>query len=534
MSEAFQLGRVLEDYRSHRWEKALNESLSAVEKEKKEEKGEVFEVIWRCYHKLGKKSESVYWALRAYSAFPSRAESLVHLARTFIDMEDYETAKIFADLGEKLQLPETEIEEKGNKISSKIFFDPDAYRYRSTFYKSVLLFYSQPEAVQKGIQACDRLLLRQGTQAVHPKDLHRTKNNLKYYVIRRPLQEAKRVTEIVPPRSVSQIWRPLNPSLVMVATEQQQQRGKDRERKILINVRVINCSWVEKTGELRTVSTPRRLITFNNPVVSSNFLTEFDPVTLKPSWKEGAIPLAYEEALYRSCCTFEPSCSKGIEDLRLFTYKDRVYFLGTSVEVHPGGANKMLFGVLSEDYTEVAAVSRLSSPKGESWTEKNWTPFVFKGQPICFYNLQTVYRLDPVCLTCEIFPVPYRRFDYRTEYIQNLRGSAPPVEAEGHLYFFVHERLEDQYSKIYIQRILLLDPETLEIRRISEPFRLRGENNIEYLTGVVYFEKRKLFLLSWGEEDVSAFVCDLDYEAVRDLTENPNRSTSVKCHSFLP
>jgi len=123
-----------------------------------------------------------------------------------------------------------------------------------------------------------------------------------------------------------------------------------------------------------------------------------------------------------------PSQILGLEDVRLFTYKDKKCFFATCCETLNFFCPRIVFGSFDSS-GNLDFVKTLQIPDNMNNTcEKNWLPFL-DGDEICF-----IYKLSPLTIyfldfdTCEV-KLKFQKILTESE-SQNwyeYRGSAPPI-----------------------------------------------------------------------------------------------------------
>ena len=199
-----------------------------------------------------------------------------------------------------------------------------------------------------------------------------------------------------------------------------------------------------------------------------------------------------DDSLVRDRCRF---AANGIEDIRLFRWKDSIFGLGAAVASDDNlhfAARQILMRIEGRaviDYQE------LQSPIGAP-IEKNWTPIVVDD------NLFIVYSLSPY--------VVYQYADSELKLVRGVAPSANNCEIRGGTQFV---RMDDKYiglghfrpiwykSKFYYRHAFIVLDNAINIEDISEPFFIQ-RRGIEFASGLELHLNG--LLLSYGVSDRAA------------------------------
>ena len=166
----------------------------------------------------------------------------------------------------------------------------------------------------------------------------------------------------------------------------------------------------------------------------------------------------------------------GLEDLRLFNYKEQVYYLATQREYSSNGKSRMIMGIYDLD-EKICRDGVILEPPTDTYCEKNWIPivkdkelyFIYSWSPIKIGRLNSSNKLEIV----KEINVP--------AIFGNLKGSTTFVPHEGKLLGLVHYSIDGEPRRYY-HRMLKLNPDTFEPIEISSPFIFEKEG-IEYCIG---------------------------------------------------
>jgi hypothetical protein len=179
---------------------------------------------------------------------------------------------------------------------------------------------------------------------------------------------------------------------------------------------------------------------------------------------------------------------RGLEDCRLFVFREKLWFLATSQEYSETHKNVMILG---NDHNLV----RLQSPNPQR-NEKNWLPFEHEGLLLLLYSFSPLVVLVANSVTGQTQP-----FRFRKTKLPNFRGSAGPVVLNDSYVFVVHEVWP---NRKYVHRFVQIHKRSFDILAVSMPFVLSGNHNVEYVAGCCKCGNE--YVLTWGENDENAMM----------------------------
>lgn len=207
----------------------------------------------------------------------------------------------------------------------------------------------------------------------------------------------------------------------------------------------------------------------------------------------------------------------GLEDIRLFKFRDELWAVYTDVESHTNGLPGMGLLQISPE-GEVKQKHLLRGPEPNR-VEKNWMPFVKDDSIYCIYSLNPfiVYRLDHE--TGQV--IPFTREDPEEAWARlELRGSGAPVYVPGKGYLVVsHEVAYFEYKgkaggRKYLHRFLWINDDLTNIVKVSRPFILKG-HGVEMVLAMSYHDD--LVSMFCGIEDREALILEVSLDTVDKL-----------------
>lgn len=407
--------------------------------------------------KLNKEKDGVYFCMKAFKFHPKRIESMHAIAHYYaVRKKDFSTAFQFINKIKNIPLPV----EDGLFVSVMLYEFYALYMY---YLLSFLTFHqitvSQedwnlfPPKLHGCLQDCLQLQMIEILNDTYEK------SSLEFPKDRIPINPN-------PLMVTQQYYRVLNPCVAL-----------DDDGNIWYNIRCTNFDVhyqsMDRNGLIQTF----------NYLCNSNF-TKIYELT--------------DDSVYR-----KQKCSKdariiGYEDMRLFRYRHKWYFIANNDE---------LGSYLNRPQMVLGYLKDAPNPDGRSWdiqyvvhlqfpyqqqVEKNWCPVVVPGAP----TLKIVYSIHPFVVLEPDIVTGYCRILTNLEYrfqLQNIphrhpqiRGSTPwiPFEngwlAVGHYVYFMEEM---NHQRVYYHFFIYVEKDLTEIR-MSNPFHFE-KHVIEFATGLV-------------------------------------------------
>jgi hypothetical protein len=391
-------------------------------------------------------------ALFAYNMRPRRAEPLYALITHCRQQGLNRVAYLFLQQIQSCPVPNPD----------ELFVEEDIHEFGIRYETSSIAYYVGES--EEGLRACSELMLRDCCERSN------VLKNMLFYV--NEIRGALHYEINYPEKPFG--WNALNPGLC------------ENKQELVFNMRLVNSGgdWFFLNKDLGGMP-----VSEENPICTKNARVTLDPDNLQPSCKFEMWQPDFELHSYGGWV-------KGLEDIRLFSYRNKVWFLATAREFTPDHTCAMVLG--NDEHAVV-----LRSPKSSSCTEKNWLPFVVDNTIYIVYNYEpfTVLKMED-CKTGQ-YQVHVTKH-YKPLCLWSFRGSAPPVFANGNFYFIIHEvGGESNTKRVYTHRVIKMNPD-FEITHLSLPFVMLGENPVEYISGLVI--RNNLAYIAWGDNDSRAML----------------------------
>ena len=191
------------------------------------------------------------------------------------------------------------------------------------------------------------------------------------------------------------------------------------------------------------------------------------------------IPINYHE-MDEKTIGFESKWSRcyGLEDIRLFTYDNKMYYLATNINYTHDSVNSMMMGEYDLPTMTYKNSHFLHSPY-KRCMQKNWIPLVWKE------DLWFIYRWFPLeigKLDDKHTLVIHKNYVLKEDWFRDIRGSSNFVEYKEYLVGIVHFSI-DGCPRKYFHRFVALNKETLEPVSYTDNFFFR-RIGIEFCLGL--------------------------------------------------
>jgi glycosyltransferase involved in cell wall biosynthesis len=389
--------------------------------------------------------------IAAYNDRPQRAEALYSLANHYRIAGKNAAALMVANTARRISKPDSE----------RLFVERGVYDTGIDEEISIAAWYTNRKA--DGLAACERLLARHGGHA-------EAERNVSHYA--EPIPTVARGTFSVPEAARTfngTVYSCSNPSVC----------------RNIANVRLVN--YDQQRGQWYVSRDPDGRIRTKNWIVGpdGNGRVLDDSILTLLHWPTDV-------------------SIHGLEDLRLFALRDRVWFSATCCQV-PGanGQPQVVLGRLSEDLSRVDHLVPIQYIDAKA-VEKNWILWPQRdGSLRCVYSFSPLVILD---VAPETGAAALRSSRLLPTYAGRFRGSA---HLGGNV-FLVHDVARFETGNVYAHRFLTLHSDNAV--HFSAPF-VFDHRGIEYACGARLSEDGYGAWITYGHEDREARWVDVDLSA---------------------
>ena len=408
----------------------------------------------------------------AFKRRTTRAEPLYDIAQHYFAEGKHSEVCFYANIGRKIKYPRDDV----------LYIQDDLYSYKFYEQLSIAAYYAEKYR-DKGIKYSDKLLFNVNAPG-HVKE--NCLKNLFFY-----LENIKNVDYVSIDAKMplltswsSERYKPCNASIIKT------------DKGYLVNCRAVN--YVQLYPDYVVMDCTRSPKT-------KNVVIEYDK-DLNQSFQTQIIEdpglVKYQTAI------------QGLEDLRLFHFKDEIYFTATTCQLNEWGIPKMCFGKFEKNELDntihINKITLLQGPCFER-TEKNWMPLVVDEQLYLMYGYSPyiIYKANCETGECSEFINKNLPFDF-----SRFSGSTPPIAFDDGYLLMVHEGIWLD-RKYYIHRFLYLD-KNLEIIKISTPFTFK-HTGVEMCCGIVIDDVKDKLIMAIALEDREAYLGLINLSHVRSL-----------------
>lgn len=381
------------------------------------------EELWFSYFRLGKiyknykdMETSISYFLKAIEYSPNRIENIYEIIKYYREKKDYKIAYSFYKMAISMI--------NKNKYTNSLFFYNDIYEYKLDFEYCIIAYYNNIKNIEHQM-----ISIMNKTDIYHSYLL----SNFKfYYTIYYPSLENKFTEEIIKTYKEKEYKFYSSSSSLLLFPEYN-----------LLLVRYVNY-YILENGRYQYD---------NDKIISIYKLYKFNKnwSIISTRW----INNIYQDGFY-----------EGIEDVRLYNYKNKNHIIGT----HINKKIRICSGILDNNNFQY---SILNSDFPLQDCEKNWIYTEYKNE-LCI-----IYKWYPltICSLKDNKISKILEIDLPL-YFKDIRGSSCGFQYNNEIWFIVH--LVDVFSnpRYYYHSILVFNKD-YELLRYKPFFKL-SEKPIEY------------------------------------------------------
>ena len=406
------------------------------------------------------------WALKGFVYRPRRPEALYAMCKYFREKGQNEKAYHYYSLAKSIPDPRTD----------KLFVETKVYDYELDYEHSIINFYipwaDKKSAIKSGLKVVNKNL--NNDQEAN------TLKNISYYL--KALKTSNKFTYKKIEKNnidVNDIrYHFSSPSIL------------NDNSNLLYNIRCVSYKLT------------------NNPMIFHNDkdnLIQTKNVCFKP--KSNTYDLMEEVILYPNKHEKINGYIRGLEDVRLFKFKDKIKFIGQSGDYKNIGSSirfNMVLGEYDIKNNKLLIENIIESPYGHH-VEKNW---VHLHEDLFIYKW---FPLEIGILNDKHFN---KKYSIETPAIfKHFKGSSNGFFYKNMYWFLVHYTTDDWINgrlwRKYKHAFVILDKNYSPIA-YSDPFTFE-DSIVEYSLGMVIKDNKICFGYSMNECDASVAELDIDY-----------------------
>jgi tetratricopeptide (TPR) repeat protein len=422
-----------------------------------------FEEVWyshyqiaKCYEMLNQPEKFESWMLRAFKFHPHRAEPLYNLTRHFKDKYEHYKAYHYYLKGKDIPYPKDDV----------LFIEPDVYNGLFEYENTILSCYVPAKTKQECLVDMVKYI---NTRTIHIDNVW---DNIHYYI--EPLESHIYKGEY------SKLFFPQQDEYQVSSCSIVPYKGR-----MLMNTRYVNYS-IDSRGQYHMRSSDGNVKTKNGMTYLNSSCYPVENVTMM---KEEPTVLYHSNI-------------EGLEDVRLFSFKDKIHFTASSKNLTDDGKIVMATGEYNPNEHMMKNINVIRPPK-PSDCEKNWI-FVPETSLITTEvakdRMNFIYGWHPM----EIGSVTDNKLTIHTKFdtpriFSRFRGSSTICEYDSKLWAVVHF-VKYSTPRVYYHSLVQFNRETMKPEQYSLPFVFR-KHAIEYCLGMYIRDGKIYFVFSQNDNE---------------------------------
>ena len=422
-----------------------------------------FEEVWyshyqigKCYEILNQPEKYESWMLKAFKFHPHRAEPLYNLTRYFKDKYEHYKAYHYYLKGKDIPYPKDDV----------LFIEPDVYNGLFEYENTILSCYVPAKTKQECLVDMVKYI---NTRTIH---LDNVWDNIHYYI--EPLESHIYKGEY------SKLFFPHQDEYQVSSCSIVPYKGR-----ILMNTRYVNYS-IDSRGQYHMRSSDGNVKTKNGMTYLNSSYYPVENVTMMK--EEPTV-------LY-------PSNIEGLEDVRLFAFKDKIHFTASSKNLTDDGKIVIAIGEYNPENHMMKNINVIQPPR-PSDCEKNWIfvpEYSLTSTEAAKDRMNFIYGWHPM----EIGSVTDNKLTIHTKFdtpriFSRFRGSSTICEYDSKLWAVVHF-VKYSTPRIYYHSLVQFNRETMKPEQYSLPFVFR-KHAIEYCLGMHIRDGKIYFVFSQNDNE---------------------------------
>ena len=338
----FYLAQTLKDIGKHE---------DAIEKYKKRiELGGWFEEVWyshyqigKCYYELKKYIDMEYWMNKAFEYNNNRSEPLYFLTYHYRMVSQHYKAYHYYLKGKNIPFPKNDL----------LFIEHNVYNGLFDYENTILLCY----LIKKRQDALCELISYINKNI--PYSIHNVWDNIHYYIetlrsdTYKGIYTSYQFSDYFEPHEIS--FTPSSCALLAVSPSNKLSICPDTSA-YLLNLRLVNYS-IDKMGGYHMKHPNKKVVTKNSFIF------------LDKNYKRIGY-VGYPEILSENCIFYDNNI-EGLEDIRIFYFKNEIYMTASSKNVTNNDNIDIVLGKYCIINKNITNITPIKSPNNSS-CEKNW------------------------------------------------------------------------------------------------------------------------------------------------------------------
>jgi hypothetical protein len=405
--------------------------------------------------KLEKKVDKFFalfriYCLQSWNDYPEKNESLIELISFLRERNFHREASMYLEICFKNSYPKNAI----------LFVNKNNYHEACYYEKSIIDFY-----IGKKREAADA---NDWVQFLGNSYQNKVISNRKFNSIKLERTDIRKNISIV------EKFNATTPSIVKL------------NNQYIINVRHVN--YVYENGRFFTKD--------GSPVKTNNCLLILDN--------------NFNEISYDQISTSFDSFNEnninvqGYEDVRLFTFKNKVYSIA-NCHNKEGGVDMNIW--INDKNNMISFKKLLYEHKRK--VEKNWLIYQYEKELFVMYDIKTRLSIDLNTGVCK----KIEEFNIRNSF-NNLRLSSGPVHWKDDKYLIIVHDVEYGKTRHYVHRFMIVEGKYMKPIKVSIPFYFKSPD-IEYVCGLCKYNNN--YLIGYSIKECESFIAEIKTNYIESL-----------------
>jgi tetratricopeptide (TPR) repeat protein len=416
-----------------------------------------FYQIGKCYKDLKDIEKMECWMVKAWKRRPWRAEPLYFLTNYFRETSEHYKSYYYMLKGKAISFPKDDV----------LFIEHHIYNGLFDYESTILSYYVPSKTKQESLIEIINYINNK-----MPYNINNVWDNILFYI--EPLD--------------SDVYKGQYTKFFFPQYEEYQVSSCciiPYNNRLLLNTRYVNYS-IDSNGSYHMRSPDGNVKTKNGMVYLNKSYYPIENVKIMKEEPEKTYPSNIE----------------GLEDVRLFNFKNKLYFTSSTKNLTNDGKIVIGLGEYNPDKQCMFNISVIQPPK-PSDCEKNWIAI-----PESSLNdisqakdkMNFIYGWHPL----QIGAINNKQLEIHTTYdtpifFHQFRGSSTICEYDGKLWAVVHF-VKYSTPRVYYHSLIAFNRETMKPEQYSLPFCFR-KTAIEYCLGLHIKDGQACFIFSQNDND---------------------------------
>jgi len=430
------------------------------------ELGGWYEEVWYSYYQIAKCYEHMknihkmeLWMNRAFEVHPNRAEPLYHLTRYFREVSQHYKSYHYYLKGKDIPYPKDDV----------LFIEDAVYTGLFDYENTILACYVNGKTKNDSLHDL--------VTYINKNYMHHLDNvwdNMHYYV------------ESLLSNTYRGVYTKLNFPQFEEYKVSSCSMVQCPDGRFLMNTRYVNYS-IDSKGYYHMRSADGKVKTRNGAVYLNSSYYPIEEVAI----------------MNEECPVLYASDVEGLEDVRLFYYKNKLHFSASSKNMMNNGYITIAVGDYLPDERRMTNIRAIESPNHYD-CEKNWLAIPetsLSDFQAAKDRMNFVYAWNPLelgAVSDDNKLVIHTRYPTPTIF-SKFRGSSPLVEYNGKLWCVTHY-VKYSTPRVYYHSVIQFNRDTLKPEQYTAPFCFR-KTAIEYCIGFHIRDGNMCFFFSENDTD---------------------------------